>query len=106
LHLNKEDIVNLPKGIVKVAMGTVLGGIVLLAAGSPALADRDYKPGCRDRLNADKARLDRDARRFGESSRQVDRDRDRMESDRSWCRSHHADWDHNIFDLDIYVKKH
>lgn len=91
--------------VLKIALGTVLGGVVLLAAGSPALADRDYNSGCRDRLNSDKYRLDRDAKRFGESSRQVERDREKMDSDRNWCRSHHADWDHKIFDLGLYIKK-
>ena len=91
--------------IVKVALGTVLGAVVLLAAGTTALADRDYSASCRDRMNGDKARIDRDAKRFGETSKQVDRDRDRMDADRKWCRDHKADWDHNIFDLDIYMKK-
>jgi len=91
--------------VVKIALGTVLGGVALLAAGSPAMADRDYAPGCRDRLNSDKFRLDRDAKRFGEHSRQAERDRDKMEADRNWCRSHHPDWDHKIFDMDLYIRK-
>jgi hypothetical protein len=35
----------------------------------------------------------------------VERDREKMDSDRNWCRSHHADWDHKIFDLGLYIKK-
>jgi hypothetical protein len=92
------------RNAVKMFCGAVLGGTLLLAAG-PAFADRDYKNACRDRLNADKARIDRDAHRFGESSRQVERDRDRIEADRNWCRSHKAEWDHNIFDMGIYIRK-
>jgi hypothetical protein len=34
----------------------------------------------------------------------VDSDVDRMNSDRNWCRGHHADWDHDRFDVGIYVK--
>jgi len=75
------------------------------ATGSPAqAAERDYRNGCRQRLEADRARIDRDARRHGERSRQVDRDIARMDSDRQWCRSHRADWDHNRFDIGIYLR--
>lgn len=93
------------RSVLKVGFGIVLGTSILLAAGNTALADKDYNPACRDRLNGDKARIDRDAKRFGETSKQVDRDRDKMDADRKWCRDHKADWDHNIFDLDIYIKK-
>ena len=83
-------------------MSVALGGVLVMTAGASAFArDRDYTPACRDRLNADKARIDRDAHRFGEHSRQVDRDVDRMEGDRKWCRDHKAEWDHNIFDFGL-----
>jgi hypothetical protein len=91
--------------IIHAGLSIALGGIMILAVGSPVLADRDYAPSCRSRLNADKARIDRDAHRFGERSRQVDRDVDRMEADRSWCRTHKADWDHKSFDIGIYLRK-
>jgi hypothetical protein len=87
------------------ALGVALGGILLAAAGSPALAERDYGPACHDRLNADKARIDRDAHRYGEGSPHVQKDVDKMEADRSWCRDHHADWDHSMFDIGIYIHK-
>ena len=101
----EEDPVTLRRKAIQLASGIFLGGFLLLAVGSPALADRDYGPSCRDRLNADKARIDRDAHRYGEHSPKVDHDIDRMEADRNWCRSHHADWDHSLFDIGIYVKK-
>jgi hypothetical protein len=34
----------------------------------------------------------------------VDRDIDKLEADRQWCRDHHADWDHSRFDVGIYIK--
>jgi hypothetical protein len=27
-----------------------------------------------------------------------------MDSDRQWCRDHHADWDHSRFDIGIYFR--
>jgi hypothetical protein len=95
----------LSRNVIKAGLGIALGGIMLLAVGSPVMADRDYAPSCRSRLNADKARIDRDAHRFGEKSRQVDRDVEKMDADRNWCKSHHADWDHNSFDIGIYLRK-
>ena len=91
--------------VIQLVSGIVLGGTLLLTAGSPAFAGRDYAPACRDRLNADKAKIDRDSHRYGEHSRQVDRDVDKIEADRNWCKSHHAEWDHNIFDVGIYLHK-
>jgi hypothetical protein len=98
-------VMTLGRKTIHVALSAALGGILLLAAGSPVLADRDYAPACRDRLNADRAKVDRDAKRFGESSRQVQRDVDKMDADRNWCRSHHAEWDHEHFDVGIYLRK-
>lgn len=78
---------------------------LLLALGGPILADKDYGSACHDRLNSDKIRIDRDAMHFGERSKQVQHDVDKMEADRSWCRSHHAEWDHATFDVGIYLHK-
>lgn len=90
--------------VIRMALGVALGGILLGAIGSPAFAEKDYAPACRDRLNADKARIDHDQQRFGDNSRQVHKDVDKMEADRSWCRNHHADWDHSTFDVGIYIR--
>ncbi len=38
----------------------------MLAMGTTARADRDYKENCNRRLEADRARIDRDASRSGE----------------------------------------
>src|SRR4051794_30051518 len=89
----------------RAALTVALGASFLFAAGSPALAGRDYRENCRSRLEADRARIDRDASRFGENSRAVLRDRQRMDSDRAWCRSHRADWDHNRFDIGVYLHR-
>lgn len=67
-------------------------------------ADHDYGPACHDKLQNDKARIDRDAARHGEHSSRVDHDVAKMENDRAWCRDHHADWDHSLFDVGIYVR--
>src|SRR5271167_1067720 len=67
---------------------TALAGGMLFAVGSTARADRDYGPDCARRLEADRARIDRDAAHFGEQSHQVDRDVARMDTDRQWCRDH------------------
>ena len=88
----------------RVALTTALAGGLLLAVGAPARADRDWSKSCHDRLEADRARIDKDAARRGEHSPQVDRDIQRMDADRQWCRDHKADWDHNRFDMGIYVR--
>lgn len=77
----------------------------LLFAVGTARADRDWRADCARRLEADRARIDHDASRYGEHSRQVDHDVARMENDRQWCRDHHADWDHDRFDVGIYIRK-
>lgn len=64
----------------------------------------DIREDCRRRLESDRARIDRDAAKYGEHSRRVDHDVDRMDSDRKWCRDHHADWDHSKFDIGIYFR--
>ncbi len=88
-----------------VLAGALAGGMTL-AFGGTARADRDWKDDCHRRLEADRARIDRDASRHGENSRQVDRDVDRMNATRQWCRDHHADWDHGRFDIGIYFGHH
>jgi hypothetical protein len=88
--------------IVRIILGAALGVMFVLTAGRTTFADS--KADCQKRLEADRARIDRDAAKHGEHSRQVDSDVDRMNSDRNWCRGHHADWDHDHFDVGIYVK--
>jgi len=78
---------------------------LLFAVGGTARADREHGPDCGRRLEADRAKIDRDASRFGKHSRQVDRDIAKMDTDRQWCRDHKADWDHNHFDVGIYFHK-
>lgn len=89
----------------RIALSTALAGGLLLAMGTPARADRDYREDCKRKLDADRSRIDRDAGKHGEHSRQVDNDVSRMDTDRSWCRDHKADWDHDRFDIGIYFKK-
>jgi hypothetical protein len=78
---------------------------MLFAVGSTARTDRDWRADCSRRLEADRAKIDRDAGRFGNESRQVSRDVAKMESDRQWCRDHKAEWDHDRFDVGIYWHK-
>lgn len=80
------------------------GGLLLSSAAVPLMADRDWTNDCHKRLEDAKARLDHDAARFGEHNPRVDHDRDRLEDARRWCRDHHADWDHNRFDVGIYIR--
>ena len=90
----------------RVILGTAIASGLLLATGAtPARADRDWSSSCRQRLESDRDKIDHDAARHGEHSRQVDRDVDKMNSDREWCRGHHADWDHDKFDIGIYFRK-
>ena len=89
----------------RMALTTALAGGLLLAVGAPARADRDWGKSCHERLEADRARIDKDASRHGEHSKQVDSDVGRMDSDRRWCRDHKADYDHDRFDIGIYFRK-
>ena len=89
---------------IRMALITALAGGLLLAVGAPARADKDWGRSCRERLDADRARIDKDAARYGEHSRQVDRDVQRMDNNRKWCRNHKADWDHGRFDIGIYFR--
>ena len=89
----------------RLILTSALAGGMLFAVGSTARADRDWRDDCSRRLEADRSKIDRDASRFGNESRQVSRDVARMESDRQWCRDHKADWDHDRFDIGIYLHK-
>jgi hypothetical protein len=88
----------------RLVLGTVFAGSLMFAVGTPARADRDYSDECRHRLEADRARIDRDAGHYGEQSRKVERDVANMEVTRQWCRDHRADWDHDRFDVGIYFR--
>jgi len=90
------------KQIVRLAIGSALAIAFTLSAAHIALGD--VADDCHRKLEADRARIDRDAAKHGDHSRQVDKDIDRMDADRSWCREHHADWDHSRFDVGIYIK--
>jgi hypothetical protein len=92
----------LSRMILTTALG---GGLFLASAAVPALADRDWSDDCHKRLEEARARLDRDVARHGEQSRQVERDRVRMEDARRWCRDRHADWDHDRFDAGAYTRR-
>jgi len=61
-----------------VLASTLAGGLALAFSGT-ARADRDWKEDCHRRLEADRARIDRDVNRHGEHSRQVDADVDRFD---------------------------
>ncbi|MGA9885640.1 MAG: hypothetical protein WBQ34_18130 [Candidatus Acidiferrales bacterium] len=63
----------------------------------------DVKDQCHRRLESDRARIDHDAAKHGQHSREVKKDVRHMDSDRQWCRDHHADWDHSRFDVGIYI---
>jgi hypothetical protein len=92
------------KVLSRILLTTALAGGLALAVGSSLSAEPDYGDACHQRLENDKARIDHDAARHGNDSPQVHRDVDRMENDRSWCRNHHADWDHTRFDVGIYIR--
>ncbi|HLX70483.1 MAG TPA: hypothetical protein VKV04_12720 [Verrucomicrobiae bacterium] len=83
----------------------VLAGGLLFVFGGTARADKDWKDDCHRRLEADRAKIDRDVSRHGEHSRQVENDVAKMDSDRQWCRDHKADWDHDRFDIGVYFHK-
>jgi hypothetical protein len=87
----------------RLVLTTALATGLLFGVGAAARADRDWGPDCGRRLEADRAKIDRDAARFGRDSRPVRRDVDRMQTDRQWCKDHHAEWDHNRFDTGIYL---
>jgi hypothetical protein len=90
--------------IVRIILGSALAMAVTLPVTRVAYGDHDYKEDCHRRLESDKAKVDEAASKHGEHSRQVDKAVDKLEADRQWCRDHHADWDHNMFDIGIYLK--
>lgn len=90
------------KQMVRVALSSALAVTFLLSVGYSTFGDDRAE--CNKRLDADRARIDRDAKRHGNDSPQVGKDVERMDNDRAWCRDHHADWDHSRFDVGIYVK--
>jgi len=90
--------------LTRLILGSALAMAVTLPAGRATFGDRDWKQDCNRRLEADRARIDNDAAQHGEHSRQVNRDIDKLDADRKWCRDHHADWDHGKFDVGIYIK--
>lgn len=88
-----------------VLTGALAGGLVF-AFGNTARADKDWKEECRRRLEEDRGRIDRDVSRHGEHSRQVDNDVAKMNATRQWCKDHKSDWDHDHFDIGIYLGHH
>jgi hypothetical protein len=86
-----------------ILMGALVVGLTLPLAGA-ARADHDYGDECHRRLQAQKDKIDRDASKYGEHSDRVNRDVAKLEEERSWCRDHKAEWDHNLFDVGIYVR--
>ncbi len=89
---------------IRLALGTCIAIMFTLPVGTATFGDRDWSNDCHKRLEADRARIDRDSARHGEHSSQVRHDVDKLEADRQWCRDHHADWDHSLFDVGIYIK--
>ncbi len=88
---------------IQMALTTALAAGLLLAVGTPVRADS--RGDCSRRLEVDRARIDRDAARHGEHSRQVNQDVSRMDADRRWCTDHKSDWDHTRFDVGIYFRR-
>jgi hypothetical protein len=95
---------NVTKIVSRAILTTALAGGLFFAVSAPISAEPDYSNACHQRLENDRARIDRDAARHGNGSRQVDGDVNRMNSDRQWCRDHHSDWDHSRFDVGIYFR--
>lgn len=87
----------------RVALTFALAGGLTLALGNAARAD-DFKDECHRKLEADRARIDRDVARHGEQSNQVAHDVAKMDQTRQWCRDHKADWDHDHFDVGVYFR--
>lgn len=87
------------------ATSVLAGGLLLVAGPTKSLADRDWTNDCHQRLENVRLKLDSDIKRHGENSPQADRDRDRLEDARKWCRDHHADWDHSVFDIQLYLHR-
>jgi len=90
------------KRILRLALASALAIAFTLTMGRVTFGDPNDD--CHRRLESDRARVDRDAAKHGQNSSQVSRDVARMDNDRNWCRSHHADWDHSTLDIGIYLK--
>jgi hypothetical protein len=93
------------KQLIRLVLGSALTIGLTLPMGYATFGDRDWSPDCHKRLEADRARIDRDAAKHGERSPAVDHDVARLDSDRQWCKDHHADWDHSRFDVGIYIRR-
>ena len=87
----------------------ILAGALALAFSLPfaslARADHDDTNECHDRLQRQKDKIDHDVARYGEHSDRVAHDVGKLDQERAWCRDHHAEWDHNAFDVGVYVHK-
>jgi hypothetical protein len=90
------------KQFARVALGCALAIAFTLPMARVSLGD--IRADCERKLEADRARIDRDAAKHGEHSGQVAKDVDRMDADRNWCREHKAEWDHDRFDVGFYIK--
>jgi len=91
------------KHIIRYAlMGAFAVGMTLPVVST---ARADVNSDCRARLQAQKDKIDRDAAKYGEHSAKVDHDVAKLDQERQWCRDHKADWDHNLFDVGIYVRR-
>ena len=85
-----------------VLMGALAVGLTLPLCGAARANDEDT---CHQRLQNAKAKIDRDAAKYGEHSGQVDHDVAKLENERAWCRNHKVEWDHSLFDVGIYIRK-
>jgi len=88
---------------VRVALGSALAVAFTLTTGVAAFGD--VRADCERKLEGDRARIDLAASKHGEHSPEVDHAVGRMENDRRWCRDHKAEWDHDRFDVGIYIRK-
>lgn len=93
------------KQIMRAVIGTALLLGLTMPIGIATSADPDAGQARHQKLQDAKERIDHDAARYGRDSRQVDKDRARMDQARQWCRDHKADWDHNTFDVGVYFRK-
>lgn len=89
--------------LVHAVLATTMTAGLFMVAGVPQTRAADANDACHARLESTRVKLDRDIGRFGPNSKQADRDRGRLASDRDWCRAHHMDWDHGVYDRDDYM---
>jgi hypothetical protein len=87
----------------RVALNAAIAGGLTFGFSTKAHADGDHRVECERRLASDRARIDGDVLRYGDSSHQVSRDVAKMNKSRQWCRDHNADWDHDKFDISFYL---